>query len=81
MSMRKTSVYLDDEDRARLARLAKVRGKTQAEIFREGLQALEREGRPDRDFAMAGAVSVPGISAREMPDEELLKGFGDDSHR
>ena len=32
-------------------------------------------------FAMAGAVSVPGISAREIPDEELLKGFGDDSHR
>ena len=79
--MRKTSVYLSDQDRARLAKLAKARGKSQAEIVREGLQALEREDRPDRNFALAGVVSVPGISAREIPEEELLKGFGDDPHR
>ena len=80
MKVRKTSVYLSDEDRARLARLAKARGKSHAEIVREGLQALEREA-PDRDFALAGMVSVPGTSAREIPEEELLKGFGDDAHR
>ena len=79
--MRKTSVYLSEEDRARLSRLAKARGKSNAEIVREGLQALERETPPDRDFAMAGIVSVPGISVREIPEEELLKGFGDDSYR
>jgi Arc/MetJ-type ribon-helix-helix transcriptional regulator len=79
--MRKTSVYLSDEDRARLARLAKARGRSQAEVMREALQALEREARPDRNFALAGIVSVPGISAREIPEEELLKGFGDDAHR
>jgi len=78
--MRKTSVYLSEEDRARLARLAKARGKSNAEIVREGLQALERET-PDRNFAMAGIVSVPGVSARDIPEEELLKGFGDDSRR
>jgi hypothetical protein len=79
--MRKTSVYLSEHDRARLARLAKARGKSHAEIFREGLEALEREERPDRNFVLAGAVSVPGVSAREIPEEELLRGFGDDAHR
>jgi hypothetical protein len=79
--MRKTSVYLSEQDRARLARLARARGKSHAEIVREGLEALEREGRQDRSFALAGAVSVPGISAREIPEEELLRGFGDDAHR
>jgi hypothetical protein len=79
--MRKTSVYLSDEDRARLARLAKARGRSQAEIMREALTVLEGTQRPDRKFAMAGIVSVPGVSAREIPEEELLKGFGDDAHR
>jgi predicted transcriptional regulator len=79
--MRKTSLYLSDEDRARLARLAKTLGRSQAEIVREGLRALERVTPPDRRFALAGIVSGHGISVREIPEEELLKGFGDDLHR
>ena len=78
--MRKTSVYLSEEDRARLARLAKARGKSNAEIVREGLQALERET-PDRNFAMAGIVSMPGVNTRDIPKKELLKRFDGGSRR
>ena len=63
-----------------MARLAKGRGKSKAEIVRESLRALEREDRPDRNFALAGVVSISGVSAREIPEEELLRGFGDDPH-
>ena len=79
--MRKTSVYLSDEDRARLARLAKARGRSQAEIMREALTVLEGTQRPERKFAMAGVVAGDGTDISEIPEEELLKGFGDDSHR
>jgi hypothetical protein len=79
--MRKTSVYLSEQDRARLARLAKVRGKSHAEIVREGLYALEREQRPDRNFAMAGVVEGDGTNISEIPEEDLLQGFGNDSYR
>jgi predicted transcriptional regulator len=79
--MRKTSVYLSDEDRARLARLAKARSKSHAEVLREALIVLERSQRPDRKFAMAGAVEGDGTDISKIPEEELLRGFGDDSHR
>lgn len=79
--MRKTSVYLSEEDRARLARLARARGRTQAEVLREALDAFERAERPDRNFALTGAVSIRGVSARDLSEEELLGGFGDDTDR
>jgi hypothetical protein len=79
--MRKTSVYLSDEDRARLARLATTLGRSQAEIVREGLRAMERATPPGRQFATVGIVSGDGTAISEIPEEELLKGFGDDSRR
>ena len=35
--MRKTSVYLDDEQAERLARLSETEGRSQAEIVREAI--------------------------------------------
>ena len=40
--MRKTSVYLDDSDAARLRRLAAEEGRSQAEIVRAALAAYEQ---------------------------------------
>ena len=87
--MKKTSVYLSDEDRERLARLAEREGKSQALILREAL-ALYDAQQPDRDFALWGQFKLaPGVppspesgdpqDLQDWIDNEAMKGFGDDS--
>jgi hypothetical protein len=77
--MRKTSVYLDDEQAARLARLARQEGRSQAEILREAVAAYEPPGARDREFEVAVGFSRIDRDSRpisQIPDEELLQGFG-----
>lgn len=49
--MKKTSVYLSEEDRQRLARLADQKGESQAWVLREALLAYDA-GQPDKNFAI-----------------------------
>jgi predicted DNA-binding protein len=51
MEMKKTSVYLSDEDRERLARLAERKGESQAWVIREALAAYDAS-QPDKNFAI-----------------------------
>ena len=53
--MRKTSVYLTDEECAGLQRIAATTGKSQSELIREGLRRLfeDAEDKPRR-FASMG---------------------------
>jgi predicted transcriptional regulator len=74
--MKKTSVYLSEDDALRLQRLAEQDGKSQADIIREGLAAYERDRIPDRNFAMLGAGEGDGSSVADTPEEELFQGFG-----
>jgi len=81
--MRKTSVYLDDEHVERLRRVAEAEGRSQAEIIRDAILLYsERANQPPRTFAMAGVD--PGLARRlgyrsiaDIPDDELLDGFGE----
>lgn len=80
--MRKTSVYLDDTQTERLARLAREEGRSQAEILREAVAAYESKPSQDRNFALAmGFRRIDeGDDPRpisEIPEEELLVGFGE----
>jgi predicted DNA-binding protein len=78
--MRKTSVYLDDEQTERLARLAREEGRSQAEILREAVAAYQPKSSADRDFALAsGFQRIDGDSRpiSQIPKSELLKGFGE----
>jgi predicted DNA-binding protein len=80
MAMRKTSVYMDDKLAERLARLASEEGISQAQVLREAIAAYQPKRRPDRDFALAGGFERIDDDPRpisEIPDEELLKGFGE----
>jgi predicted DNA-binding protein len=52
--MRKTSIYLDDEQADRLARLARAEGRPQAEIVREAISCYRPALKRDRNFALAG---------------------------
>jgi predicted DNA-binding protein len=77
--VRKTSVYLEDEQAARLARLARQEGRSQAEILREAVDSYQPPASRDRDFALAaGFPRVDGDqrAISQIPEEELLEGFG-----
>jgi predicted transcriptional regulator len=74
--MKKTSLYLDEVDLARLRRLARREGRSQAEIMRAALAAYEARLTADRAFALSGAWEGDGTSVANIPEEELLRGFG-----
>jgi predicted transcriptional regulator len=74
--MRKTSIYLDDTLTERLRRTAEIMGKSQATVIREAILQFTAT-RPKRVFAMDGAGEGPGGSVEDIPEEELLRGFGE----
>jgi predicted transcriptional regulator len=77
--MRKTSVYLDEEQAVRLARLARQEGRSQAEILREAVAAYQPAPSRDRDFALAAGFPRIDSDPRpisQIPEDELLEGFG-----
>lgn len=77
--MKKTSVYLDEADIGKLRRLAEREGRSQAEIIREAIGVYESRVKPDRNFALTGSWAGDGTSVADVSEEELMRGFGDDS--
>jgi predicted DNA-binding protein len=81
--MRKTSVYLADEQVARLNRLSRAEGRPQAAIIRDAISSYDPATKADRDFELAKAraprTDEDPRPISEIPDEELLRGFGGDS--
>lgn len=45
----------------------------------EGNGRITLTKKPDRNFALAGCADGPGGSVADIPEEELLEGFGEDS--
>jgi hypothetical protein len=79
--VRKTSVYLTERESARLAELARSEGRSQAEIIREAITAYVPAGRGHGEFALAVGFDRIDADARpisEIPEDELLDGFGSD---
>ena len=76
--MKKTSVYLSDEHVERLRRLAAEEGRSQAEILRDAILTYASKAARPRRFAMDGVACGPGGSIADIPEEELLEGFGED---
>lgn len=70
----KTSVYFDQQQIAKLKRLARRRKRPPAELIREAVDALPDA---DDDYAVIGSFESddPGLS--EVPKRELLRGFGE----
>ena len=75
--MHKTSVYLTSEEIARLAALADREGTSQAEVIRRAIRLYEPERKGDRNSALIGVADGPGGSIADVPEGELLEGFGD----
>jgi predicted DNA-binding protein len=77
--MRKTSVYLDEQQAERLARLAREEGRSQAEILRDAIASYESPPVRDGSFAIAAGFERIDDDTRpisEIPKDELLEGFG-----
>lgn len=76
--MDKTSVYLGERDRRRLAHLARVEGVSQAEIIRRAIERYEPVGGSvDREFMLDGVFEGPGDAVADIPERDLLRGFGE----
>lgn len=75
--MKKTSLYLDDCDLARLRRLAAREGRSQADIVRAAIAAYESQQVVRRSFALADSWEGDGTSVANVAESELLRGFGD----
>jgi hypothetical protein len=74
MEMKKTSVYLSEEDRIRLARLAERKGESQAWVLREALAAYDASA-PDKNFEMFDAFD--DMDLPPMPEFESAQDFQD----
>ncbi|MEO6043928.1 MAG: CopG family transcriptional regulator [Tepidiformaceae bacterium] len=77
--MKKTSVYLTESEAETLRNLAEREGRSQAAVLREALSIYDGRSVPDRDFEMEGIFDGDGTSIADVPDDELMKGFGEDS--
>lgn len=75
--MTKTSVYLTERERRRLDELVAATGRSQADIIREAIAQYQPEVGLPRYFALLGSGEGPGGSVADIPDEELLRGFGE----
>jgi hypothetical protein len=73
--MKKTSLYLHETDVLRLRRLAEAEGRSQADIVRAAVAAYEARS-ASRVFALDGVWQGDGTSIADVPDAELLRGFG-----
>lgn len=73
--MIKTSLYLSEEQAARLRRIADAEGRSQAEVLRAALDTYPLPT-TDRRFLCDGVAHGPGDSVSDVPEEELLRGFG-----
>lgn len=76
-AMRKTSVYLSEEQAERLARLAREEDRSQAEILRDAIDDYRPRGNPDRNFALAGCAEGDGTPVTQELIDEWMKGFGE----
>lgn len=74
---KKTSIYLDEADAQRLGAIADREGVSHARVIREALRQYEVASKGPRKFAMAGIVDGPSESIADVPEDELLKGFGE----
>jgi len=74
--VKKTSLYLQEVDVERLRRLARAEGRSQADIVRAAIARYEASATA-RSFSLAASWAGDGSSIADVPEEQLLEGFGE----
>ena len=72
--MKKTTIYLPEDLKAALGRVAASRGRSEAELIREAVRELVRRSEPPRPRLPLFSSGDPTLA--ERVDEELA-GFGE----
>ncbi len=72
--MKKTTVYLPEDLKSALGRIAAEKGRSEAELIREAVGELVRDSEPPRPRLPLFSSGDPTLA--ERVDEELT-GFGD----
>ena len=72
--MKKTTVYLTEDLKSALGRIAVPRGRSEAELIREAVRELVRDSEPPRPRLPLFSSGDPTLA--ERVDEELA-GFGE----
>ena len=71
--MVKTSVYIDDQQKQDLDRVAQITGRSQADLIRDGISQVIHDHLAKRP-KMRARFHDPSIVGR---DEDLLEGIGE----
>ena len=74
--MKKTSVDLSEAESEILKRLAEREGRSPASVLREAL-LVYGSFVPSREFAVFNSGAGDGRSVADIPEEELMRGFGE----
>ena len=72
--MRRTTVYLPDELKAALARAAKARGKSEADLIREGVAQVTQEYEAPEPILPLFESDEPRLAEQV---DDALHGFGE----
>jgi plasmid stability protein len=72
--MRKTTVYLPDDLKFALGRVAAEKGRSEADLIREAIRDLVRDAEPPRPRVPLFSSGDPTLARRF---EEELRGFGE----
>ncbi len=73
--MKKTTVYLPDDLKVALERVAAVQGRSEADLIRQAVRDLTRSLEPPRPRLPLFASGDPTLA--ERVDEKLARGFGE----
>jgi plasmid stability protein len=71
--MKKTTVYLPEDLKSALGRVAAQKGRSEAELIREAIRDLVRDSEPPRPRLPLFSSDDPTLARRF---EEELRGFG-----
>jgi hypothetical protein len=72
--MQKTTVYIPEDVKQALSRVAAARGVSEAELIREALRLLTAEATPPKPRLPLFKSGKPGLAERV---DEALEGFGE----
>ena len=74
--VKRTTIYLPDELKARLETIARAEGRTEADLIREALARALDERQAPRPRLPLAAPTGRSTNWAEQADERLAEGFG-----